>query len=148
MQKPSKPELTIAGECIAARMRILNRVVTGIYDDALRPHGVRVSQMNILVVVAARGPIRQADVARQLQLEKSTLSRDLDRMLARGWVRANTGSGRSPKLEATDAGRQLLRTILPKWRAAQVEATRLLSPAVVAGVAGAVDGLWAAQARD
>ena len=28
---------TIAGECIAVRMRMLNRMVTNIYDDALRP---------------------------------------------------------------------------------------------------------------
>src|SRR3954451_12375489 len=38
----------IAGECIAVRVRLINRVVTAIYDEALRPFGLRVSQANIL----------------------------------------------------------------------------------------------------
>ena len=49
---------TIAWECIAVPMRMLNRVVTKIYDDALRPLGLKVSQMNILVATAKFGIVR------------------------------------------------------------------------------------------
>src|SRR5262245_22309850 len=42
----------IASGCIASRVRILNRAISAIYDDALRPSGLKVSQMNILVVTA------------------------------------------------------------------------------------------------
>ena len=45
------PDL-IAQDCIADRMRLLNRVVTKIYDDALRSLGIRTGQLNILVVTA------------------------------------------------------------------------------------------------
>jgi len=140
---PQRPERDIAAHCIAARLRILNRVVTGVYDDALRPHGLRVSQMNILAAIASLGSVKQAEIARGLRLEKSTLSRDLDRMLTHGWVRATAGSGRAVLLEATDAGRSLLAAVLPAWRGAQREATRLLKPTGVAAVAEAVEGLWA-----
>ena len=45
----------IAGDCLAVRIRLLNRTVTNIYDQALRPLKVKVSQLNVLIVVAKRG---------------------------------------------------------------------------------------------
>jgi len=45
----------MAGECIAVRLRMLNRAITNIYDSALRPLGLKVSQMNILVAAAKMG---------------------------------------------------------------------------------------------
>ena len=77
---------TIASECLAVRIRLLNRSVTNIFDHALRPLGVKVSQLNVLTVVAKRGPISPRDVAKQLNMEKSTLSRNVDRMRAHGWL--------------------------------------------------------------
>ena len=77
---------TIAEECIAVRMRMLNRVVTNIYDDALRPLGVKVSQMNILVATGRIGTARPAEVCERLHLDVSTLSRNVERMKARGWL--------------------------------------------------------------
>ena len=60
---------TIASDCLAVRIRLLNRTVTGIFDDALRPLGVKVSQLNVLMVVAKRGPTSPGDVARRLNME-------------------------------------------------------------------------------
>ena len=37
----------IAGECLAVRVRLLNRTITGIYDEALRPLGMTVGQLNM-----------------------------------------------------------------------------------------------------
>ena len=50
----------IARSCIAVRLRLLNRVVTNLYDDALRPLGLKVSQLNLLVVTAKLGLARPA----------------------------------------------------------------------------------------
>src|SRR5436309_701165 len=99
VMKENSPERCIAGECLAGRVRVLNRVVSGIYDAALRPHNVRISQMNVLVAVAALGPVRATDVCRRLKLDKSTLSRDLDRLLARKLVVATSAGGRTQNLE-------------------------------------------------
>ena len=76
----------IASECLAVRVRLLSRTITGIYDEALRPLGLTVGQMNILVVVAKRGPVSPGEVARRLNMEKSTVSRNIDRMAKRGWL--------------------------------------------------------------
>jgi len=142
---PNAPVLEMVGGCIAARLRLLNRLVTGIYDDTLRPHGLRVSQMNILVFIAAQGPLRGVDVAGAMRLDPSTLSRDLERMIDRSWVKASPGAGRARSLEVTEAGRVLLATVAPALRKAQEEARTLLTPALTTGLVGVVDALWAGR---
>ena len=63
---------TISETCIAVRLRLLNRVVTNFYDDALRPLGLKVSQLNILIVTAKLGLARPARVCDVLQLDASS----------------------------------------------------------------------------
>src|SRR5437763_13915408 len=77
---------TISRTCIAVRLRLLNRVVTNLYDDALRPLGLRVSQLNILIVTAKLGLARPAQVCDILQLDASTLSRNVKPLQAHGWL--------------------------------------------------------------
>jgi DNA-binding MarR family transcriptional regulator len=141
MRDDTPPECRIAGECLAGRVRVLNRVVTGIYDAELRPHEVRCSQLNVLVAVAAMGPVRAADVCRRLRLDKSTLSRDLDRLLERGWVRATPGAGRGQDLEVTAAGRALIRKVAPAWEAAQAQVHDLLGAALAKGICDVAERL-------
>src|SRR5215471_18317227 len=77
---------TISRTCIAVRLRLLNRVVTNLYDDALRPLGLKVSQLNILIVTAKLGLARPAQVCEILQLDASTLSRNVKPLQAHGWL--------------------------------------------------------------
>src|ERR1700688_3805261 len=85
MDKPTTSSIdTIARTCIAVRLRLLNRVVTNLYDDALRPLGLKVSQLNILIVTAKLGLARPAKVCEILDLDTSTLSRNVSRMMAKG----------------------------------------------------------------
>ena len=91
MDKLSASIDTIAKTCIAVRLRSLNRVVTNLYDDALRPLGLKISQMNILVVAAKLGVARPTQVCDLLQLDVSTLSRNLERMRAQGWLEVVPG---------------------------------------------------------
>ena len=117
----------IAGECVAVRLRMLNRVVTNIYDDALRPLDLKVSQMNILVAAAKLGVARPAEVCDVLELDTSTLSRTVDRMVANGWLEiVPDEDGRSQPFRLTAAGRRLLERALPAWEEAQAEARKLL----------------------
>ena len=117
----------IASDCIAVRVRLINRVVTAIYDEALRPHGIRVSQANILVAVARKGEARPVDICRLLRLEKSTLSRDVEVMKARGWLESDPPTGgRNQVLRITPAGLDLLARSQPAWESAQAEASRLI----------------------
>ena len=123
---------TIAGECIAVRMRMLNRVVTNIYDDALRPLGVKVSQMNILVAAGRMGIARPAEVCEKLHLDVSTLSRNVERMRARGWLEVIPDEdGRAQPFRLTTQGRRLLEKATPAWKKAQQKAKALLGEGIV-----------------
>src|SRR5437660_5165899 len=76
----------VARECVAGRLRMLNRVITNIYDDALRSLDLKVSQMSILVAAAKMGTARPIEVCEHPHLDVSTLSRNVKRMKARGWL--------------------------------------------------------------
>src|SRR5579864_1409383 len=91
MDKPRTSTIdTIAGTCIAVRLRLLNRVVTSFYDDALRPLGLKVSQLNVLIVTARLGLARPTQVCEILQLDASTLSRNVKPLEAHGWLEVVT----------------------------------------------------------
>lgn len=132
----------IASECIAVRLRMLNRVVTNIYDQALRPLGLRVSQMNILVAAAKTEIARPAEVCRRLHLDGSTLSRNVERMKSRGWLAVVPDEdGRAQPLRLTKEGRKLLERAFPVWKQAQGQARDLLGDAMVRQVQQAVTRL-------
>ena len=127
-----KDAAEVLRDCVATRLRMANRVVTKVYDDALRPHGLKVTQMAMLVVAEDRGLIRQSQVGAELQLDDSTLSRNLERMRANGWIEEVLGEdSRVHSYCLTGAGRALLERAIPAWRGAQNQAKRLLGDAGV-----------------
>ncbi|MCE9566466.1 MAG: MarR family winged helix-turn-helix transcriptional regulator [Planctomycetes bacterium] len=118
---------TIATTCIAGRLRLLNRVVTNLYDDALRPFGVKLSQGNVLAVTAKLGVARPAEVCDILELDTSTLSRTVERMVANGWLEIlPDDDGRSHPFRLTVEGKRLMEKAIPAWEKAQAEAKKLL----------------------
>src|SRR5262245_66391462 len=106
MNKIDDPIDRIARACIAVRVRLLNRVITNLYDEALRPLGLKVSQVNILVVAGKLGVARPAQVCELLNLDASTLSRNVERMVAKGWLEiVPDEDGRSQPFRLTSKGR-------------------------------------------
>ena len=128
MDRPRSSSIdTIAGNCIAVRLRLLNRVVTNLYDDALRPLGLKVSQLNLLIVTAKLGLARPAEVCEILQLDASTLSRNVERMRAHGWLEVVPGEdARTQPFRLTPRGRRLIERAAPAWEEAQRQAEDLL----------------------
>jgi DNA-binding MarR family transcriptional regulator len=132
----------IAASCIAVRLRMLNRVVTNFYDEALRNLGLKVTQMNVLVVAARLGVARPAQVSELLHLDLSTLSRNVDRMMTRGWLEAvPEEDARTQPFRLTDQGRRLLERAIPAWEKAQKQAAELLGESGVAVLNEAVKRL-------
>ena len=128
-RRPSKCETAdrMAHECIAVRVRLINRVITALYDEALRPFGLRISQANILAAIAHMGEVRPAEVSRILRIEKSTLSRDVELMKQNGWVESDPPTGgRNQTVRLTPEGTKLLDKIRPSWEKAQAEAKLLI----------------------
>src|SRR5437763_4412277 len=99
---------TISRTCIAVRLRLLNRVVTNLYDDALRPLGLKVSQLNILIVTARLGLARPAQVCDILQL----VVPDED--------------ARGQPFRLTPQGRRPMKNAVPAWEEAHRRAKELL----------------------
>ena len=128
MGKPTNNSIdTISRTCIAVRLRLLNRVVTNFYDDALRPLGLKVSQLNILIVTARLGLARPAQVCAFLQLDTSTLSRNVERMRAHGWLEVVPDEdARTQPFRLTTKGRRLIEKAVPAWEEAQRQATEVL----------------------
>src|SRR5262245_63903319 len=111
---------TIPRTCIAVRLRLLNRVVTNFYDDALRPLGLKVSQLNVLVVAAKLGLARPAQVCDILHLDASTLSRNVKPLQAHGWLEVVPGDdARTQPFRLTPWGRRLVERAVPAWEEAQ-----------------------------
>jgi DNA-binding MarR family transcriptional regulator len=132
----------VAEECIAVRLRVLTRAVTKLYNKALRPHGLTVSQMNILVAVSRLGDAKPQDVCRILHLDKSSLSRDVERMRAQGWLESLLGEDRrTGLLRVARSGRALLQKTFPAWHQAQRQAKALLAEKDIASLGRAVKAL-------
>src|SRR3954453_15740810 len=118
---------TISRTCIAVRLRLLNRVVTNFYDDALRPLGLKVSQLNLLVVTAKLGLARPAQVCEILQLNASSLSRNVKPLQAHGWLEVvSDGDARAQPFRLTPQGKRLIEKAVPAWEEGQRQATELL----------------------
>ncbi|MEM7235747.1 MAG: MarR family transcriptional regulator [Planctomycetota bacterium] len=128
---------------------MLNRTITGIYEDSLRPLGVTAAQLNVLVAVAKAGPVAPGTIARRMAMEKSTLSRNVDRMRQHGWIRIQDGdSARSHKLAISRKGRTLLERALPLWEEAQERAKKLLGADGARSVLAVGNSLWSRQADE
>jgi DNA-binding MarR family transcriptional regulator len=138
----------IARNCIAVRLRLLNRVVTNLYDNALRPLGLKVSQLNLLVVTAKLGLAQPAKVCDLLQLDPSTLSRNVERMRAKGWLEVVPGEdARTQPFRPTAQGRRLLERAVPAWEQAQQQAGKLLGEDGVALLTKTASKLGMSQAK-
>jgi len=126
----------IARDCIAMRLRLLNRVITKMYDESLRPYGLRTAQLNILVAVSLMKSATPSEIEQQLCLEKSTVSRNVERMRDRGWVQfVSTEDGRSHQVHITAQGAMLLRKATVAWEEAQSKAASVLGKEGVTALA-------------
>ena len=133
MDKPTNSIDTVSKTCIAVRLRLLNRVVTNLYDEALRPLGLKVSQLNILIVTACLGLARTAQVCEILQLDASTLSRNVKPLQGHGWLEvAPDEDARTQPFRLTAQGKRLIEKAIPAWEAAQRQASELLGTEGVA----------------
>jgi DNA-binding MarR family transcriptional regulator len=135
---------SVEGVCVGGCVRKLNRMVSSIYDSALATAGLKTSQFSVLISVANRKQARPAELTKHLQLDESTLSRNVERMCARGWLRlVQDADRRSHLIEVTDKGQALIRKCLPAWQKAQAEVSRRLGTNTVAELRSALRKLSA-----
>ena len=106
--------------CACTRVRRLDRALTHLYDDALAPSGLHVTQYALLSKLAALGRVTLTRMADELAVERTTLTRNLAPLQRDGLVLVEPGSDRRTRyVDLTDAGRAALEQARPLWRAAQ-----------------------------
>ena len=116
-----------AGACLATRVRQLSRIITRVYDDAMRPIGITASQYTLLAQLAARDSITAVEIGHELDIEKSTLSRNLKRLLALGHIIMDPPAGRRGRgLHLTAKGQAVLKEAFPVWQDAQKRAVSVM----------------------
>lgn len=125
------PKSEIVGEvvfgCLMTRARRISRVVTNIYDQELRSHGLNASQFSMLIVIAKLGGASRAEIGRANFQDRTTLTRSLAPLLKEGWIgELPTEGGRSRPVVISAAGERLLSEAAPAWREAQRKASRLV----------------------
>jgi DNA-binding MarR family transcriptional regulator len=136
----------IAGECIAVRVRFLNRVITSIYDNALRPLKLTINQLNMLVALSQLGKATAKQVGAVLRMDASTVSRNLERMRNEGWIESTQGvDARSFQLQVSPQGARLMEKALPRWRKAQARASDVLGAANANVLTKVANNLWSAS---
>jgi DNA-binding MarR family transcriptional regulator len=110
-------------------------MISAIYDTALASAGLKTSQFSVLVAVGNRQAVKPAELTRMLQMDESTLSRNVERMCARGWLRLKPDQDRrSHLIEVTDKGEALIKKSLPAWENAQERVAEKLGPECVAAL--------------
>ena len=114
---------TTSQSCISTRVRQLSRIVTRVYDDALRSHKITASQFTLLTQLAQTDGITAAEIGIDLDIEKSTLSRNLKRLLSLGHITMDPPAGRRGRgLHLTLKGQAVIRDAFPVWQMAQKRA--------------------------
>jgi DNA-binding MarR family transcriptional regulator len=117
----------IVRDCLAVRVRLIGRAMTSLYDHALESHGLSIAQVNLLAALGKVGPCSPARVGDVLQLERSTVSRNLNLLLKHGWIEAVSSDAKGVREVAlTSSGRRKIKAVMPDWRRAQREAAQLL----------------------
>jgi len=121
----------IAHRCLLTRTRQISRVMTTLYDQALRPFDIHAPQFSLLVLIMEFGPISRADLGRRNYQDRSTLTRNLQPLIAQGWVCEGPPEegGRLRPLSLAAKGKELLRGATPAWSAAQEKAHALMGEA-------------------
>ncbi len=139
---------TVAGEprvsgCTCARLRRLARRVTQIYDRVLAPSGIRITQFSLLAVLARSGAMAVGPLANVLDMDRTTLTRNLKPLIDARLVTLAPGKSDARQREAslTRAGRARYEDTKKLWRRAQDDINRTLGTTQVASMHQLFDGV-------
>jgi DNA-binding MarR family transcriptional regulator len=126
--------------CTNFKLRQLTRTVSRRYDAAVAAAGLKTTQYSLLSHIAARGPVRPSDLAAEMKLDLSTLSRNLQPLVAQGWAELGPGpDARTRWVTLTDAGRAKRAEAQRLWKQAQLSLNAALGDARVAQLHRLID---------
>ena len=113
--------------CICGTLRRSSRALTQLYEQSLRPLGLRSSQFTILQVLSRTGESSQGQLGQMLAMDSTSLTRTLGIMRREGWIIERRGDDRRERrLRLTKAGHDQLHRALPVWAKVQTRLRRQL----------------------
>jgi len=134
---PARPEVR---GCTCNRLRRLTRRVTALYDHALAPCGLRVTQFSLLSNLLVLQTPALSVLAEAMDMERTTLTRNLRPLITAGWVTVQPGaSARRREARLTPIGRAKWEQGKSLWRLGQNALNASLGEAEVARLHQMVD---------
>lgn len=113
--------------CMCANFRRTGRALTQLYDEALRPAGLRGTQFTMLQAFSLAGGVTQRELGRILAMDSTTLTRTLTIMSRNGWIAKQRGKDRREwRMQLSKAGEIQFKKALPYWEKAQKDLRRKL----------------------
>ena len=113
--------------CACGRLRRATRALTQLYDDAMAPSGLRITQFSLLRTLSRDGPLRINELAAQQLIERTALSRNLDPLVEQGLVDVTAGRDARTRIASlTRAGENALVDATPHWKRAQAQVTKVI----------------------
>jgi DNA-binding MarR family transcriptional regulator len=108
--------------CACFNVRKTARVVTQLYDEVLRPTGLRITQFALLVATGGLGPVTVTRLAKMGAMDRTTLTRNLRPLEEQGLIHVESGEDRRERqVTLTPRGQQALAAAFPLWEGAQAK---------------------------
>ena len=106
--------------CMCGSIRRTSRALTQLYEQTLRPQGLRATQFTILQVLARAGEVSQGQLGEILAMDSTSLTRTLKIMIQRSWVAERPGRDRRERwLRLSKTGEAQMKRALPVWNKIQ-----------------------------
>ena len=134
------PAVVLPQGCTNFKLRQLMRRVAQHYDNEMARCGLKTTQYSLLSHVLKLGPIRPGDLAVEMKMDASTLTRNLRPLVDAGWVSLEAGAdARSRLVHITDAGREKRAEAQRCWKVAQLALNETLGAGRVNALHALVD---------
>jgi DNA-binding MarR family transcriptional regulator len=136
----STPEAAAPRGCTALKLRQLTRRVSQHYDQYVGAAGLKTTQYSLLSAIDKLGPLRPGELAERMEMDASTLTRNLQPLVAAGWVETGPGDdSRSRRVAITPAGHAKRAEAQREWKRAQLALNERLGVARVAALHALLD---------
>ncbi len=118
--------------CACFSLRKATRMVTQLYDEALKPAGIRATQFMVLAATSSTGPISVNRLADRIVMDRTTLTRNLKPLERDGLIVVRPGDDlRVREVSLTAKGRKTLDRAYPLWERVQERLRRQLGDSLV-----------------
>ena len=121
MEEPNLSQLSsIAATCTYFHLRKASRAITQLFVETMKPSGLQGTQFSILVAVAMAGSSAIGDLAENLAMDRTTLTRTLKPLVKKGLLVVEPGEDQRIKVVSlTSEGCTVLSEAIPLWQEAQ-----------------------------